>query len=440
MKLSTLGLLGALSLLALPSAFARGVGAGGGGDTCEDRIKVIRDDLQSWIQKSGPADLTLPTGVSVEQYSGSMLSAIGATKLRCVGPNDEGFPVLVNGTPKICRFDQGDETGLITCDLAKFNSLGEADQYVLVHHEYAGMAGIEPPNGADSNYDVSNQISQYLVNVTVKKLAVKTARSERPLPDFDPFQKLEEGRRLHARSSQNIVASLEDVEGMRADTRQAQAELVSREPRNDAMLQVLQTCSEGLGEQSSYVLTVVTGYIANAQQEIDEALVALRSDVENFASAQNCSQCDAEVRTETLAKYKGRIEADLRTLDVGRWDREAIFGGILSDTRCDFNRFFAYDDSRSFKPLEHRNLVSYSATLSAGAILKGDYARTLSYLIEAGSVPVKRTASRFGSPSSEFKDGTVRIRVKYDYSFVTGYDGIWAPKLTNPIHIIQRDL
>jgi hypothetical protein len=42
-----------------------------------------------------------------------------------------------------------------------------------VHHEFAGLAAIEPPIGDESQYLVSNQISGYLVNQVVKKLAVK---------------------------------------------------------------------------------------------------------------------------------------------------------------------------------------------------------------------------------------------------------------------------
>ncbi len=59
----------------------------------------------------------------------------------------------------------------------------ESDQYVLVHHEYAGLAGIEISKGEDSDYQVSNQISGYLENQVIKKLAVKPSNAEvTPLP------------------------------------------------------------------------------------------------------------------------------------------------------------------------------------------------------------------------------------------------------------------
>lgn len=146
----------------------------GGGDLCENQIKVIREDLASWIQKGGPRGLKLPSGVSVDRYSEGMLSQISKARVRCVGPGDKGFPVEVYGTPKVCKFETGVFRGAtITCERPAFSALSESDQYVLVHHEYAGLAGIEQPTKDDSVYNVSNQISAFLVDYVVKRLAVK---------------------------------------------------------------------------------------------------------------------------------------------------------------------------------------------------------------------------------------------------------------------------
>lgn len=148
-------------------------GTRGGGDLCEDRIKIIRDDIQSWIGSGGPNTLKLPQNISLALYSSSMMSEAYVAKIRCVGSNDPGYPVNIDGTPKVCRFDKSTETHQITCDFAKFQSMNESDQYVLIHHEYAGLAGLEIPNGDDSNYQISNQISGYLMDVVMKKLTIK---------------------------------------------------------------------------------------------------------------------------------------------------------------------------------------------------------------------------------------------------------------------------
>lgn len=168
-------LIGACLLLSVTTTWAGNSGIGGG-DLCEDRIKVVRDDINDWIVKGGPKELVLPNGITAEQYSLSMLKALAETKdIKCVSKGDQGFPVAVNGTPKVCIFDQ--TGGSITCDFVKFNSMNESDQYVLIHHEYAGLASIEKPDGASSDYQVSNQISGYLINQVVKRLSITAASS-----------------------------------------------------------------------------------------------------------------------------------------------------------------------------------------------------------------------------------------------------------------------
>lgn len=116
-----------LSLFTLTlQAVAGGSSVRGGGDLCEDRIKIIRDDLKDWINKGGPNGLTLPSDLTVSKYSDAMLSEIGQAKIRCVSQGDNGFPVTVNGTPKVCRYDKsmGEQAvSWITCDAKKFEAI-----------------------------------------------------------------------------------------------------------------------------------------------------------------------------------------------------------------------------------------------------------------------------------------------------------------------------
>lgn len=174
MKIATVGLLFLVSVSQLVHAKMGSEGVGGG-DLCEDRIKIVRDDLKVWIKKGGAQGLKLPADISIGQYADSMNSALASAKIRCVSAGDEGFPVTVDNIAKVCRFDSSD-TGMISCDYTKFQAISQEDQYVLVHHEYAGLAGLEVPNGSDSNYNLSNQISGYLVNHQVKKLSVNPSQ------------------------------------------------------------------------------------------------------------------------------------------------------------------------------------------------------------------------------------------------------------------------
>jgi hypothetical protein len=161
------------------SVTRRGSEGVGGGDLCEDRIKTIRDDIQKWIVNGESKALQLPTGTSVEVYDREMLSQIKKAKISCVAKGDQGYPVIVQGTPKVCKFERSTSESRITCDTNKFKAMSESDQYVLVHHEYAGLADVENPDGDSSDYSISNQITGYLEDQVVKKLAIgsKVARS-----------------------------------------------------------------------------------------------------------------------------------------------------------------------------------------------------------------------------------------------------------------------
>lgn len=144
----------------------------GGGDMCESRIQVIANDIRNWIFDGGHEALDLK-GLSPRTYSDLMLREISTTSIRCVSPGDEGHPVQIDDVPKVCVWAKSGGEGIITCDTAKFYSLSESDQYVLIHHEYASIAGLETPNGSVSDYEISNQITKSLTYQTVLRLAVK---------------------------------------------------------------------------------------------------------------------------------------------------------------------------------------------------------------------------------------------------------------------------
>ncbi|WP_413287936.1 hypothetical protein [Bdellovibrio sp. HCB337] len=142
---------------------------GNGGDMCEYRFKTVQDDLTAWIAKGGSAYLQLPPEISHEKYNIYMLDKIQAAKVSCI---DE--KVFVGNAEKTCKnFVEANGTSRILCNRDRFMTTPESDQYVLVHHEYAGLAGFEVNTGETSHYEISNQISGYLESQIVKKLVVK---------------------------------------------------------------------------------------------------------------------------------------------------------------------------------------------------------------------------------------------------------------------------
>jgi hypothetical protein len=156
---------------------------GGGGDAIvEPRINEIRLDILKWIAQGGSASLRLPLGISHDDYVNKMNSIL-AQNVVVIEATDS--KVLVNGSEKTCKgyVSAQDQRPHILCNTARFvsaletmKSLGSLDpetaQYQLVHHEFAGLVGLEKNDGASSDYSISVQMAAHLENVTVKRLAV----------------------------------------------------------------------------------------------------------------------------------------------------------------------------------------------------------------------------------------------------------------------------
>ena len=167
----------ALAVFSLTPALAQDK-AGNGGDICENRFVAVRDDVRQWIEKGGGAALSLPPQLALAQYQSNMTEKIRSARVSCVVEK-----LYVGEAEKTCKnFVDASGVARILCNEARFMATDEQGQYVLVHHEYAGLAGFESNNGEASQYTISNQISASLENEIVKKLAVRDPS--------DPFDRL----------------------------------------------------------------------------------------------------------------------------------------------------------------------------------------------------------------------------------------------------------
>lgn len=160
-----------------------GKAGSGGGDVCESRLQSVRGDLKVWISNDGASvgNLRLPKDVAVEDYKKTMLRLLDETRIEACarGTEQTPNPVTVSGAPKVCRWDRISTGFQITCDEGKIMGdrnhppMATEELYELMHHEYASLAGFEPPEGPRSSYVISTQISAFLEFTVVKKLAVK---------------------------------------------------------------------------------------------------------------------------------------------------------------------------------------------------------------------------------------------------------------------------
>ena len=128
---------------ARPTQAVSGTNSGGGGDASEMRVDAIRADILHSVEQGGYESLDLPPGITQAAYRSAML--------RYLAP----LHVVV---------------GFVT----------QAEQYRLIHHEFAGLARMEQNQGAASDYSISSQITAYLVSVTRLQLSVRRRAAVAP--------------------------------------------------------------------------------------------------------------------------------------------------------------------------------------------------------------------------------------------------------------------
>ncbi len=163
-------LLSGILLLSTQVYAYEGQDKGNGGDICENKFNEVRDDISLWLNNGGAKNLKLEKSISHSVYQKEMLKKINAAKVSCTKNK-----LFVGQAEKTCKnfIDKG--IPRIVCNSILFLETPIEEQYVLVHHEYAGLAGFEVNNGDESsNYKISNQLSENLEEKVVKKLAIKT--------------------------------------------------------------------------------------------------------------------------------------------------------------------------------------------------------------------------------------------------------------------------
>jgi hypothetical protein len=192
------------------SALAEGGVQGGGGDTItEGRIHEIRRDIQKWINAGGAKSLDFSNSrarVTYEHYlNGSASNSVfgmndvlrdGAVVINAIRESeqnlaDEELNTYVSGYPKTCKglISKRDGRPHILCNIERFWELKagweparlEAEQYRLIHHEFASLAGLEKNVGSDSDMSLSSQLTKFLKPESVLRLAV--VQTVQPTPE-----------------------------------------------------------------------------------------------------------------------------------------------------------------------------------------------------------------------------------------------------------------
>jgi hypothetical protein len=212
-----------LALFLSVSAFAGQ--EGGGGDATEVRVNEIRSDLLSWIKKGGARELDLPSHISYDEYADKMSEILKPKKV-IIGFNTK--KVSVKKVEKTCKgyIDQVNSKPHILCNIARFEKTSDSNQYKLIHHEYAGLVNLENNDGASSDYSISIQLTDFLTEQPVLKLAIKKndSKKEEEITDCADFVKK---KRLLLKDVQKLTGEKSYLEVLSSYADSLQSQVVS---------------------------------------------------------------------------------------------------------------------------------------------------------------------------------------------------------------------
>jgi len=188
---------------------------GNGGDSCENRILNIRNDIKKWVFKGAGKKLNLGEIITPTKYRTEMLLAIKEAKISCTNN-----PVAYKKAKKTCinYVDEEDGSKRIRCNIGRFMGSNQSQQYKLIHHEYAGISGFEENEGSEeSNYFISNQVIKFLKDFVTKRLILDSPKNE--FHNFDEIRE-EFSKRYECGTDKSKSEGIECLYGARyADTK-----------------------------------------------------------------------------------------------------------------------------------------------------------------------------------------------------------------------------
>lgn len=422
--------------LAVLPVFAAGGESGGGGDSLEERVNEIRSDILAWINAGGSKSLVLPSDVTHEAYVSLMTDILQPKK---VVLGFEESEINVGGVPKTCRgyIAKENQRPHILCNIARFKATGEAEQYRLIHHEYAGLVRIEKNDEGASDYAISSQLTDYLRKKTVLRLSIVKKESNGS-SGFDPLRKLEEARVLYAATLEHSAYTRAKTEKFKVDGR-ILVEKLKNKDSGPELNEIFVSCSEDLEKKYSESIRGLEANLIIRDGNLLKTLQSIESSVAGYIEAEECVQCNEYIRSETMKMFKTSVVTEMQDLKDGEYHgstAEDQFKDLLR-SGCDFSKYFQSEmDKQTF---DNKNSIhnDYSESLRVEYILSGEYDKALSYIVKNAPIKVERKSQKIGKASSKFDGKKVKMVMVYDWSLLTGYDNVRFPKVENPIHLIK---
>ncbi|MGE3609038.1 MAG: hypothetical protein AB7I27_05580 [Bacteriovoracaceae bacterium] len=439
-----------LLLISQCFAFDGGDKVGGGGDSLEARVDEIRVDILNWINRGGALSLVLKENLTLSYYEQKMKEILEPQKviISFVENNDstdEELKVIVQGAPKTCRgfISKKDHRPHILCHVERFKNASESEQYQLIHHEFAGLAGIEINKGAASDYSISTQLNRFLKYQATLKLAIVMPRPSENT-SFNPLKILDEARILYEERMLEIEQNQLKIQSAKNQLKLIEGKLLSHKFTNQAINDQINLCAQKLRENSDlYAKKENEAFVNSELKKLQLQFNQLKDTVNKYLSLSNCKSCDNEILLEIEETYRKHLEdsiynfKDVYSFKISEFKTAYVVDKAISNTECSFEQFFKVTYSKKFNYVVLNSLTEkvYFPKLNPEELINGQFDKTLDYIAKNAPIQVILKANLFGKPKSYFNKNTVYVATSYD---INGDSmNIFEPDLTNPIHIIQ---
>ncbi len=144
-----------------------------GGDEAERRWNSVRSNMKSWIQQGGHLGLQYRGSDNAQTYQQKMLGGL-EIPVEFVSVKDPRTLVEVSGLQKMCRNVVEENKMRLRCVTEAVLLIRDSEFINIVHHEYAGIAGLETtaPSGT-SDYYYTNQLVSSIETQISYRLVVK---------------------------------------------------------------------------------------------------------------------------------------------------------------------------------------------------------------------------------------------------------------------------
>ena len=184
--------------------------------------------------------------------------------------------------------------------------------------------------------------------------------------------------------------------------------LIKNHPvKNPRLKASLSSCAERATEGLNEILSSAEDKFVTVEREAEEYLSSIVTSINSYEVANNCKNCNEEIKEQTLVSAQSEALGNLDHLknltpDNYRIDQSKVLLNSPDSLYCSFSGFFT---------------KGQAVDLSVAEVLSKNYDKTLEFIASKKDlITIERDQSRIGKPSSAYIDKKSLVKARGDKS------------------------